>query len=273
MTASIIDCHNHIFDPQRFPYGVDNRFHPDGPEINTTSQFAQLLDANGVSHALIVGPNSGYGLDNGALLDAVAHGRGRFKGVAVVPNDVSIAQLADLKSKGMVGIAINPTFDGIAYSRDIGPLLSKLEDLDLFLQIQVEGDMLIDLWPLISSFRGRMLFDHCGRPVPKNGLDQPGFRKLLDLAQAGRTAVKLSGHIKFSDELYPYADTWPFVRALVDAFTLDNCMWGSDWPCLRARERIGYGQLLRLTESLFPDDSDRRKLFWNTPARLFGFAE
>ena len=268
----IADCHNHILDPKRFPYGAANRFHPGGPEINTAAQFTQLLAAHGVTHALIVGPNSGYGLDNGALLDAVAQGQRRFKGVAVVPNDISLADLAGLKSKGMLGIAINPTFDGLDYSRDIGPLLPKLEELDLVLQIQVEGDGLVDLWPLISSFRGRMLFDHCGRPITKNGLNQPGFKKLLDLAQAGRTAVKLSGHVKFSDELFPYADTWPFVRALVNAFTLDNCVWGSDWPCLRARERVDYGQLLQLTETLFPDAGDRRKLLWDTPARLFGFS-
>ena len=72
MTNLIVDCHNHILDPLRFPYGAENRFHPDGVEINTAENFARLMAANGVSHALIVGPNSGYGLDNAALLDAVA---------------------------------------------------------------------------------------------------------------------------------------------------------------------------------------------------------
>jgi predicted TIM-barrel fold metal-dependent hydrolase len=41
---------------------------------------------------------------------------------------------------------------------------------------------------------------------------------------------------------------------------------------LRARERTDYGRILALTEMLFPDEKDRRKLFWETPARLFGFS-
>ena len=55
------------------------------------------------------------------------------------------------------------------------------------------------------------------------------------------------------------------MRALVDAFTLDNCVWGSDWPFLRAPERVDYGPLLKLVERLFPDPADRRKMLWETP--------
>lgn len=63
----------------------------------------------------------------------------------------------------------------------------------------------------------------------------------------------------------------PLVLAWGEAFTLDACVWGSNWPFLRAPERIDYGTLLRLVERLFPDAADRRKLLWETPCRLFGF--
>lgn len=117
----------------------------------------------------------------------------------------------------------------------------------------------------------RILVDHCGRPSPEAGLDEPGFQALLDLGRSGCAAVKLSGYAKFSREPYPYADTLPFLRALIDAFTLDACMWGSDWPFLRAPERIDYGPLLKLVEHLLPDARERRKVLWDTPRRLFGF--
>ena len=61
------------------------------------------------------------------------------------------------------------------------------------------------------------------------------------------------------------------MRALVDAFGLENCMWASDWPFLRAPERVDYGPLLTLVDKLFPSVSDREQLLWKTPARLFGF--
>lgn len=266
-----IDCHNHIFDPQRFPYAPDTRYRPEGVEISTAPQFLALLNQHGVQKALLVEPNSGYDLDNRCLLDAIAQSQGRFKGIAVVRHDCTTAELLALKQKGIVGAAINPTFHGSDYYRDAGALADRLAELDLFLQVQTEGDQMLDMLPLINGTRARVLIDHCGRPLPENGLGQKGFQALLDLADNGRTAVKLSGHVKFSREFYPYRDTWPYMRALAEAFTLEACVWGSDWPCLRARERVSYEKMLELVETLFPAAEDRHKLLWTTPCKLFGF--
>jgi hypothetical protein len=49
------------------------------------------MQAYGTRYALLVGPNSGYGLDNACMLDAIARGRGRYKGIAVVKNDIAPA--------------------------------------------------------------------------------------------------------------------------------------------------------------------------------------
>ena len=76
---------------------------------------------------------------------------------------------------------------------------------------------------------------------------------------------------KFSAEAYPYDDCRPFIAALVDAFGIANCLWGSDWPYLRAPDRIDYGPLLTLVDRLFPGEADRRALLWDNPRRLFGF--
>ena len=108
--------------------------------------------------------------------------------------------------------------------------------------------------------------------APFAGLDEPGFRTLLELGTTGRAFVKLSGFVKFSHKPAPYDDACPFVAALIDAFTLDHCLWASDWPYLRAPVHVDYGVLLHLVLSLFPDPSDRRKVLWDTPRELFGFA-
>ena len=117
------------------------------------------------------------------------------------------------------------------------------------------------------------MIDHCGRPAADAGLKQTGFQALLRLARTGRVSVKISGYPKFSRQSYPFEDCWPYVRAIVEAFTLDHCMWASDWPFLRAAERQDYGPLIELAGMLFPDAADRRKLFWETPRRLFGFGQ
>jgi predicted TIM-barrel fold metal-dependent hydrolase len=266
-----VDAHCHVLDPARFPYAADVAYRPAGQEIGTLVQYQSVMDAYGVRHALLVGPNSGYGTDNRCLLDAIARGQGRFKGIAVVPNDASRSELERLKAAGVVGVAFNATVHGVDHYAATAGLLRMLADLDLFIQIQVEHDQLVPLAPMLEQSGARILIDHCGRPTPGAGLEQPGFQALLALARTGRAAVKLSGYQKFSAEPPPYGDAQPFVHALIDAFTLDACMWASDWPFLKATERLDVGPLLRAVERLLPDPADRRRLLWDTPCRLFGF--
>jgi predicted TIM-barrel fold metal-dependent hydrolase len=266
-----IDCHCHILDPDRFPYGTDTPYRPAGQEIGTANQMRHVFGTYGIQRALLVQPNSGYGFDNSAMMDAIANSGGRYKGIAVVPLDVDIDRLAELKSNGIVGVAWNLPFHGVPYYLNTAPLLEKLAALDMFVQVQTDEDQLLSVLPLLDRHPVRILIDHCGRPVLANGIQQPGFQAVLALGRSGRAAVKLSGYSKFSRQGHPFEDCWPYVRALVDAFTLDNCLWASDWPFLRAPERVDVGPLLKLVETLFPDAADRRKLFWGTPARLFGF--
>jgi predicted TIM-barrel fold metal-dependent hydrolase len=254
-----IDCHVHVLDPAHFPYRADTHYAPMSQEIGTPAQLAQVMDAYGTRHALLVGPNSGYGLDNACMLDAIARSAGRYKGIAVVANDATLDELQAFKRAGIVGVAWNVTHYGVDHYRNAGPLLQKLAAL-------------VPMMPWLAESGVRILADHCGRPTLDAGLDQPGFRALLELGATGRAFVKLSGLVKFSHKPAPYDDAWPFVAALIDAFTLDHCLWASDWPYLRAPVRVDYGVLLHLALTLFPAASDRRKLLWDTPRRLFGFA-
>lgn len=267
-----IDCHCHVFDPERFPYPEDNFYKPAGHEKGTPAQFMAVLESYGVRQALLVGPNSGYDLDNRCLLDTLARSQGRLKGVVVLGDDASDAQLEALKAQGVVGVAFNPALFGVARYANSGALLKRLAEHDLWAQIQVCDDQLLALLPLLESCGARLLFDHCGRPDVTAGPEQPAFQALLRLGRSGKAAVKLSGYVKFAQTSFPYPDAWPYVQALAEAFTLDACVWGSDWPFLRAPERMDYGTLLNLIGRWFPEAGDRRQLLWETPRALFGFA-
>ena len=266
-----IDCHAHVFDPIRFPYDPKIEYHPAGQEIGTAAQFRQVMKTYGVTHALMVQPNSGYGSDNSCMLDAIEQSDGALKGVAIIDFDADLVTMRDLKRRGIVGAAFNPTFHGNDYYRNSRDLIAKLADLDMFLQIQSQHDQLLMYVPWIESIPVRVLIDHAGRPTVAAGLDQPAFAALLRLARTERVSVKLSGYAKFTQQSYPFEDCRPYIRAIVEAFTLDHCLWASDWPYLRAPERQDYGPLVELAGLLFPDAAERRKLFWDTPRRLFGF--
>ena len=266
-----IDAHVHVLDPARFPYNRDTHYAPAGQELGTPAQLLQVMETYGTRHALLVGPNSGYGLDNRCLLDTIARGGDRFKGIAVVRNDVGYDELASLKAQGVIGVAWNVTFYGVDHYRDAAPLVDKLVALDMFVDIQVEHAQLLAIMPMLAEANVRILVDHSGRPTVEDGVRQPGFRALLDLAQTKRAYVKLSGFVKYSREPSPHDDVRPFLDALVGAYTLDHCLWASDWPYLRAPARVDYGVQLGVAQRLFPDARERRAFMHDNAKRLFRF--
>jgi len=129
------------------------------------------------------------------------------------------------------------------------------------------------LAPRLLGCGAQIVVDHHGRPDLSRGLASPGFDALLRMADSGRCAVKLSGYDKFSHEALPFADARPFTDALLSAFGPANCLWGSDWPNIRATRRLDYGTLLGVLARSVPSEADRRAILFDTPMRLFGFGE
>ncbi|WP_144107407.1 amidohydrolase family protein [Paraburkholderia sp. BCC1886] len=267
-----IDCHCHAFDPGRFPYRDDTAYRPAQQEVGTSAQLIRVMDAYGVRHALLVGPTSGYRTDNRCLLDALQTYPERFRGIAVVDNHIRRDELAVLREAGVIGVAFNPAMEGVDLVLSAGELFAALADLEMIAQVQVAGDQMAVLGPWLARQPATLLVDHCGRPQTAAGLGQAGFQALLRLADTGRATVKLSGWQKYSQAPHPYEDTWPYVHELLRTFGPRHCVWGSDWPFLRAPERLDYGPLLALFEQMVPDADVRRQIQWETPRRLFGFA-
>jgi len=266
-----IDCHCHVFDPARFPYRDDTPYRPAQQEIGTAAQLVRVMDAYGVRHALLVGPTSGYRTDNRCLLDALETCAGRFRGIAVVDNDIARSELVTLRRAGVAGVAFNPAMEGLDAVLEAGALFASLADLGMVAQVQVAGDQMAALEPWLARQAATLVIDHGGRPDIGAGIAQPGFQALLRLADSGRASVKLSGWQKYAREAHPYEDAWPYAHALLSAFGPQNCVWGSDWPFLRAPERLDYGPLLTLFGKIVPDAQTRRQIQWETPRRLFGF--
>jgi predicted TIM-barrel fold metal-dependent hydrolase len=266
-----IDSHCHVLDPARFPYHLDVSYRPAGQEMGNADYFIELMDCYAVHHALLVGPNSGYATDNACLLDAIAQGNGRFKGIAVVPNDCSDTQLNVLQSQGVIGIAFNPSLMGFDFYANLEPLLKRLKNRNMWAQFQVEKDLLLPFLPMINRVGGKILIDHCGRPNLDQGTEQAGFQSLLALGREGRAVVKISGYAKFSQMAYPFAGVQPFVDALVKNFGTHNCVWASDWPYLKAPYRLDYGPMLKVFENQF-SVQERTTMLWDAPMHHFQFA-
>jgi predicted TIM-barrel fold metal-dependent hydrolase len=267
------DCHAHVFGAGPQSFAADANYLPHPTQLGTAAQFAAVLEAQGLTHGLLVAAEP-YGTDNGVMLEAIAAHGGRFKGVALVAPDISDREFDALAARPIVGIRYNLSSFGMRqFNHPATPrLFSRLKELGWFLQIHCMEDELAEAMPLLRKSGVRVMIDHFGRPKISRGLAQPGFAALLELGRETEAVVKLSGPFRSSEEGYPYLDVDPFIEAAIGAFGLDRCIWGSDWPFVRHDGRLDHGPEFSVVKRWLPGEADRRKLLWETPKQLFGFA-
>ena len=267
-----VDAHAHVFGGPEFPFSPETLYIPHPSQMGTPAKFRAVLAAHGRTHALLVGAGP-YAEDNRCMLQAIAESGGAFKGIGVVKATATERELADLKSKGMLGIRMNLMGHGLRPLVEPGAdkLLAHLKALDMFLQLHFQKEELVEAAPILRKSGVHLLIDHFGRPDIQRGVKSPGYQAVLEFGKSGQAVVKLSGPFRSSVMGYPYTDVDPFIAAAIDAYTLDRCIWGSDWPFVRMDERMDYGPPATCLPRWLPDEKDRQKVLWDTPARLFGF--
>jgi len=269
----IVDTHAHVFDLQRFPLPPGPGYKPRPDEAGSADMFCNVLDVHGVGHAILVQP-SGYGYDNSAILDAMERHPGRFKAFAVVDPQTPLPTLALLSERGVVGVRFNlASYRGDALSGPgAEPSLARLSELGCFAQIFAEDAQWAAAAPLLRASGVHVLVDHFGLHNPALGLDQPGFQAVLALGRTGRASVKLSAPFRFSRRP-DFSDLDPAVTALLAAFGVEGCLWGSDWPFINLPGGFRYGAALRAIDRWLPRPADREAVLWRNPARLFSFED
>lgn len=268
-----VDCHAHVYGGPEYAFTRNSRFIPHPSQRGTTRQFRAVLAAHGLTHGLLVAAQP-YGFDNSVMLDAIAASNGRFKGIALANPDLLERDMRDLSARGIVGLRVNLFAYGLRELQEpnAGRVFAMAHELGWVLQVHYKGDGLIEALPALRATGMRLLVDHLGRPALSLGLRQAGFQALLELGREGRAVIKLSGPDRYSEAGIPWDDTDPFVAEAVRAFGLQNCVWGSDWPFVPGDERVDYGPMQSCLARWLPDETDRRTVLWDTPARLFGFA-
>jgi predicted TIM-barrel fold metal-dependent hydrolase len=273
-TSRIADCHAHVIDPVRFPFIGTRGYKPRPDEHGTREEYCAVLHAHGVAHGVLV-QLSGYGTNNGAILDAVRACPGRFKAIAVIDPMADDRTLEHLAAAGVVGVRFNlVSYDPDALVRPDAPrLLERLKALGWFAQVFASDAQ----WPaaarVLKASGVRVLIDHFGVGNPAGGIAQKGFRAVLDLGRAGVATVKLSSPFRVSRMLSGFESLDPFVAELLAAFSVQACLWGSDWPFINVPQRPTYADVMAPLMRWFPDADDRECVLTRNPQRLFGFGD
>ena len=128
-----------------------------------------------------------------------------------------------------------------------------------------------------------VVFDHFGGARANLGVDQPGFKDLLDLMRAGKAYVKISAAYRSSTDAPTYADIAPIAKALIAAND-ERVIWGTDWPHPNSappKERpvtevtplfqIDDGLLMNQLAVWAPSARTRHKILVDNPDDLYKF--
>jgi predicted TIM-barrel fold metal-dependent hydrolase len=267
-----IDCHAHIVDPTIFAFVDGPGYRPTPGEYGTCDAYAKVLRDNGLSHAVLVQPSC-YAFDNRAMLDAIARSEGRWKGIIVVPDGVDDASLDRLQRDGIVGARVNlGAFDPGFFDRPgAGRWLDRMRARGWLVQVYARAMQWSAIAPMLADSGVTVVIDHLGHPDAREPLEQPGFQAVLGLGRSGRAYIKLAAPYRSALTAWPHADLTPFVQAAIEAFGIDRCIFGSDWPFLNTARTIDYADQLAWLAHEVPDPVTRRKLLDDNPRRIYGF--
>jgi len=275
------DCHVHVFDPAHFPYDRTRVYTP--PEASL-DELCNLQAALGFDRVVIVAP-SVYGTDNSCTIDAVRRLGPRARGVVVIDNSVSHAELDDMEKVGVRGARLNlettkdTNFD--AAKRALGALAEMLDGRDWHIQLDTRLSVIMAIKDVISSCPIPIVVSHFGRARATLGTEQHGFDVLIDLIKAGRIFVKISAPDRISEKRPDYPDVAPLARAIVAA-NRDHVLWASNWPhtgraaspdAIATPRPNDDGGALNLLPTWVPDAAVRKKILVNNPAKLYGFED
>jgi predicted TIM-barrel fold metal-dependent hydrolase len=206
------------------------------------------------------------------MLDALAWGGGRYRGVALLAGNESDAELVRMSALGVCGIRLN-FLRHLGGAPDIAAArrtIDRVAELRWHVQLHFDASGLIEFNDFIRAIRGTFVIDHMGRAPVAGGLDQGPFRALLKLLELPNCWVKVSGADRITARGSPYHDVVPFARTIVERAP-DRVVWGTDFPHPMLKMTPDNPALVDLVPFIAEDVAVRRKLLVENPAKLYGF--
>ena len=264
------DSHCHVFGPEKtFPYHPNRTYTP--PDA-TKDDLKKLHDTLGITRAVIVQATC-HGNNNSAMLDAISHSKGLYRGIAMVDETITEAELEKLNNGGIRGtrfsfarhLAGPPDFNWIHC------ITQKYAPLGWHAVLYLEAKDILENTQALANLPVPIVIDHMARFKIAEGLEQKAFQLLLELVRNEDLWVKISGAERLSRSNFPFNDVIPYARALIDA-SPDRIIWGTDWPHPNISGQMpNDGDLVDLLAKFAPSETSRKKILVDNPQKLYGF--
>ena len=269
----IIDTHAHIYseNEQRYPPNAKPYRPPGG--AGSVANLERVTKANGVAGVCIVQPTTFYGWDNSFICDTAV---GTKKWTAAVctldPDDPHSPGLLlhYAKKYGIRALRSYPAKDKKLDNPGVMALWKACGDVGITVNVLCNRDNQDAFARMLERFPHQpVVIDHCLNL--KAGPDQNEIlAALLRLAKMPNAHAKLSFLATGSAEAYPFRDMQEPCKQIINAYTPDRCIWGSDFPCELWTPKATYGQNLRLfTQELGLAEAAKESILGKTAQKLY----
>ena len=260
------DTHMHVYDSR---YALDPRW-PAPPPNATVADYRKVQQQLGLERVVVVQPNA-YAFDNSCTTDAIRDLGPNARGIALVKSDITDAELKRLHDAGVRGARCYVLPNPFVQWDDVPKISARVESMGWHVQIQLDSRTLPQYDALIRGLATDFVIDHNGKfmePVPPG---DPAFQMLLRLLDTGRCWVKLSAPYETSKTGAPkYEDVSALARALA-RHNPERCLWATNWPHPGRNPPPDNVDILNLLADWVPDETTRRRILVDNPARLYGF--
>jgi 2-pyrone-4,6-dicarboxylate lactonase len=268
-----VDTHVHVFEPA-YPLSPARGYNP---PASTLADLKHLHATLGIERVVFTQP-SVYGIDNAAILDAMAalnrETPERARAVVALDMNFTEEEISRLDQAGVRGVRLNTDNKGgmpIAFD-DIPELSARIRPFGWHLEFLFPGKDILQLMPVFRSLTIPMSIAHFAYQPAAAGVEAPGFQALLELAREGNCWIKISGANRVSrGDLPPYDDVKPMAQALIAANPA-RIMWGTDWP--HPNKYIANpndGDLVDAFGDWVSDEAMRRRIMVDNPAAFYRF--
>jgi predicted TIM-barrel fold metal-dependent hydrolase len=264
-----VDSHVHIFT-QDMPLARNAWARPS--YSFTAEDLIATLDAHGVRFAVIAGISL-YGHYNDYMIEKLRE-QPRLRGTANVPPTIELAELAEMKAAGVVGIRLflsSQLAGEIAdlRSTEYRRLLGYVRDLDWHVHFLADENVFADALDVLRGSGVKLVIDHFSNPEPGQGPQCAKVAAALKAIDAGNTWLKISAGFRFSPRSPPRSvDDYArarrteaeFDRYLLERVGSSRLLWGSDCPFVGHEGAVSYRDTVDAFEAAVPDSQVRRAI-------------
>jgi predicted TIM-barrel fold metal-dependent hydrolase len=189
----------------------------------------------------------------------------------VVSPEISFEDMKAMDASGIVGVRLNLVGRPIPNFTE-GPWpehLKRVAQLGWQVEVHREAkDIPAIVGPLLAS-GVNVVVDHFGRLNGEQGVEDPGFRWLLDQGASKRMWVKVSAAYRNGKEGKGEDAALKAYPMLRDAIGLDKLLFGSDWPHTTFEKSISFANQVAFFEKMVPNAAERAQIMGENAAKLF----